>query len=242
MIRNTIFSVFILSSICLAQIVGPRISVQLIEHNFGDIIQGQVAAHSFKLSNVGGDILKINEVRPTCGCTAAQPEKKELAPGESTTIKVEFNSAGRLGYQEKYILVKSNDPQNAELRLVLKGNIVKDTEAEKKLSEQPGILFNDTQFDFGNVLEGKKVDHTFTFWNGGKGTLEIKDIQTSCGCTAALISSKILKPGENGTLKVELDTSNRSGKMSRTITVKSNDPKEPNKVLTIFADVQKVNQ
>ncbi len=241
MIRKIIFSLFILSSVCLAQIVGPRISVQLVEHNFGDITQGTIASHNFKISNVGGDILKINEVRPTCGCTAAQPEKKELAPGESTTIKVDFNSAGRLGIQEKYVIVKSNDPQNPDLRLMLKANIIKGSE-NNSISEVPALMFNDTQYDFGKVTEGKKVAHTFSFSNTGKGTLEIKDILTSCGCTAALISSKSVKPGEDGTLKVELDTSNRSGKMSRTITVKSNDPKEPNKVLTIFADVQKVNQ
>lgn len=242
MIKNTILLGLFFTTLCIAQIVGPKVSVQLIEHNFGDIIQGNIATHNFKISNVGGDILKITEVRPTCGCTAAQPDKKELAPGESTSIKVEFNSAGRLGAQEKYVLVKSNDPQTPELRLILKGNIIKSTDNVKTVSEVPAILFKESQFDFGKVTEGKVVDHTFTFSNNGKGTLEIKDIKTSCGCTAALVSSKSIEPGNNGTLKIELDTANRSGKMSRTITVLSNDPKEPNKVLTIFADVQKVNQ
>lgn len=242
MIRITILTSILFSTLCVAQILGPKVSVQLIEHNFGDIVQGTTVSHNFKISNIGGDLLKILEVRPTCGCTAAQPDKKELAPGESTSIKVDFNSAGRLGSQEKYVIVKSNDPQTPELRLTLKGNIINITESEKKLSLLPAILFNDTQHDFGKVLEGKVVEHTFTFSNSGKANLEIKDIVTSCGCTAALVSSKTIEPGKNGTLKVDLDTSNRSGKMSRTITVRSNDPKEPNKVLTIFADVQKVNQ
>jgi hypothetical protein len=48
----------------------------------------------------------------------------------------------------------------------------------------------------------------------------------------------VLKPGEQGTLKVELDTSNRKGKMSRTITINTNDPEDPNKILTVYADVQ----
>ncbi|QQS37725.1 MAG: DUF1573 domain-containing protein [Ignavibacteriales bacterium] len=242
MIRKMFLSILLFTSFVFPQIVGPRVSVQLIEHNFGDIVQGQIGSHSFKISNVGGDILKILEVRPTCGCTAAQPDKKELTPGESTSIKVEFNSAGRLGVQEKYVLVKTNDEQNQEIRLKLKANVIKDGQVEKSLTMLPAIKFYDTQFDFGKVEEGKKVQHTFSFSNLGQGKLEIKDIVTSCGCTAALVSDKVLEPGQNGTLKVELDTSKRSGKMSRTVTVKTNDPKEPNKVLTIFAEVQKVNQ
>ncbi len=73
----------------------------------------------------------------------------------------------------------------------------------------------------------------------GKGSLEIKDIKTSCGCTAALVSSKNIEPGKSGTLKVELDTKNRTGRMSRTISVRTNDPDQPDKVLTIYADVVK---
>jgi len=47
------------------------------------------------------------------------------------------------------------------------------------------------------------------------------------------------RPGQEGTIQVELDTKNRSGKMSRTITVRSNDPKDPAKILTIYADILK---
>jgi len=91
---------------------------------------------------------------------------------------------------------------------------------------------------FGKVKEGKVVEYTFNFGNSGNSTLKIKDIKTSCGCTAALVSSEVLKPGEQGTLKVELDTSNRNGKMSRTITIESNDPRDPKKILTVYADIQ----
>ncbi|MDH3268449.1 MAG: DUF1573 domain-containing protein, partial [Ignavibacteria bacterium] len=81
--------------------------------------------------------------------------------------------------------------------------------------------------------------HTFNFANKGSSVLSIKDIKTSCGCTAALLSQDNLAPGQEGTIKVELDTKNRSGKMSRTVTINSNDPKDPAKVLTIYADIVK---
>jgi hypothetical protein len=87
------------------------------------------------------------------------------------------------------------------------------------------------------VKEGHVVDYTFKFKNTGKGILEVKDVSTSCGCTVAMISSKKLEPGKEGTLRVELDTKDREGKMNRNITIQSNDPKEPNKTLLILADI-----
>jgi hypothetical protein len=64
-------------------------------------------------------------------------------------------------------------------------------------------------------------------------------VKTSCGCTAALISKDNIEPGEEGTIKVELNTKNRSGKMSKTITVLTNDPVDPNKILTVYAEIEK---
>ena len=103
----------------------------------------------------------------------------------------------------------------------------------------PVLYFSETKHDFGKVKEGNVVEYTFKFHNKGNETLTIKDVRTSCGCTAALVSSEKLEPGIEGTLKVELDTKNRSGKMSRTITIQSNDPKDPTKVLTVYADIEK---
>ena len=91
------------------------------------------------------------------------------------------------------------------------------------------------------VKEGDVVSHTFKFINNGKAILDINDIKTSCGCTAALVSSKKIAPGKDGTIKIDLDTKNRQGRMSRTITVTSNDPEEPNKIITIYAEVNKAS-
>jgi hypothetical protein len=236
MIRNSLIFLLIFTIITCAQVVGPKASSQQKEFDFGTIEQGQIAKHNFMLVNNGDDILKINDVHASCGCTAAKPDKNELAPGESTNIQVEFNSAGRMGKQEKMIYVKTNDPNNKEIVFKLIGNVL-ESSALKDSLPAPQLYFLETQHDFGKVREGQVVDFTFKFKNTGKGILEVNNISTSCGCTVALISSKKVEPGKEGTLRVELDTKNREGKMNRNITIQSNDPKEPNKVLLIFADI-----
>lgn len=236
MIKNFLIVFFLFSSILFAQLFQPTLILQQNSYDFGDIKQGEKVSHTFVLSNGGGDLLKISDVKASCGCTAAAPEKKELAPGESTNLIVTFNSAGRMGKQSKTIRIFSNDPENPELVLSFTGNVVS---ASQVSDGAPTIYFSETQHDFGKVNEGDKVNYTFNFANKGTSELTIKDIKTSCGCTAALLSQDNLAPGQEGTLKVELNTQNRSGKMSRTVTISSNDPKDPAKVLTIYADVVK---
>jgi len=101
----------------------------------------------------------------------------------------------------------------------------------------PRINFIQDSYNFGRVLQGKTVEYTFTFENRGTDDLLIKEVTTSCGCSAALVSANVIKPGETGQIKVSYDSQGRAGKVSRTISVVSNDPVESIKELTITAMV-----
>lgn len=83
------------------------------EHNFGTITDKEVVEHSFKLTNTGKSNLYIRKVSASCGCTAVQPEKTTIAPGDTTVIRAVFNTAGREGNQKKAITVITNDPRQS---------------------------------------------------------------------------------------------------------------------------------
>jgi uncharacterized cupredoxin-like copper-binding protein len=237
MIRLSIL-IFVISAISVfSQLVPPKIAVQQAAHDFGDINQGDIVTYSFVISNSGGDVLLIKDVKASCGCTAAKPDKNELNPGESTNILVTFNSKGRKGPQSKTVNVSTNDSENPTTILTIKCNVVVSESQVNTAGAK--IYFSETQHDFGKVKEGGKVNYTFTFENKGTASLQIKDVKTSCGCTAAVVNESTIKPGQSGSIKIEFDTKNRSGRNSKTITVVSNDIKEPNKILTIYADIQK---
>ncbi|HEX2983914.1 MAG TPA: DUF1573 domain-containing protein [Ignavibacteriales bacterium] len=111
----------VFSAVICAQQKAPKITVDKNEFNFGQVEEGQIVTHDFIVTNKGGESLEIKGVGASCGCTAAKPEKNVVAGGESVKINVKFNSEGRRGPQKKYIYVKSNDPEKAELRLLLTG-------------------------------------------------------------------------------------------------------------------------
>jgi hypothetical protein len=229
----------VLTGNAFAQFTVPKIQAKSNTYDFGTIVEGEIVTTSFEIMNVGSGDLKIDQVRASCGCTAAQPAKNILKPGEKTSIKVDFNSKDRLGPQEKYVYVMSNDPKSPELKLSFKAVVVDKSVAQSADVQFPRIKLLKTEYDFGNVEEGKLVETKISFKNEGKGILEITDVKTSCGCTAALVSNKRINPGESGNVRIELDTANREGKLTRTVTIMTNDPDNPNPVITLYVNIEK---
>jgi hypothetical protein len=105
------------------------------------------------------------------------------------------------------------------------------------LQSGPKIEFTEVSKDFGRVKQGKVLTHNFRFKNVGDTTLIVKNVQTSCGCTAALASKRELKPGEAGEIKTTFNTRGYSGYNTKYIYVESNDPSEPRKQLMLKASI-----
>lgn len=88
----------------------------------------------------------------------------------------------------------------------------------------PAVTTEVLVYDFGDVVQGDKISYTFRFKNNGDEILEISSVSSSCGCTAALLSSKRIAPGEMGEIKATFDSSRFRGAVSKTITMKTNSP------------------
>lgn len=53
----------------------------------------------------------------------------------------------------------------------------------------------------GNHRRGQELTYEITFKNVGDQDLQVTSVQTSCGCSSALASADVVKPGESGTIK-----------------------------------------
>jgi len=101
----------------------------------------------------------------------------------------------------------------------------------------PDIEFSEEIWDFGTINQGDVVTHIFKIKNTGETKLVISNVRTSCGCTAALISSREIAPGKSSQIKVHFNSSGYKGKVTKYIYVESNDPDEPQKRLTIKVNI-----
>lgn len=100
-------------------LTGPKITFAETSFDFGDIVQGDRVEHVFEFENVGSEPLILSDVRTTCGCTAPEWPREPVAPGEKGSLKVLFNSTGKMGIQNKVITVMSNAVNNpARVKIV----------------------------------------------------------------------------------------------------------------------------
>lgn len=113
------------------------------------------------------------------------------------------------------------------------------TKSGKVPNEPSGVItFEKPVFDFGTVKRGQKLTATFVFKNNGKGSLTIQGVQSACDCTTSdAVKGKVFAPGESGSLDVVFDTKDYSGKITKALTVITNERPMPDRTLTITAIV-----
>lgn len=105
-------------------------------------------------------------------------------------------------------------------------------------TQKPRAVFKATVHDFGTVKQGDVVSCEFLFKNEGGATLVIEKVETTCGCTAALVSEQRIAPGREGKLKATFDTRGYSGRLARYVYLVSNDGENPRRELSLVAEIQ----
>lgn len=110
----------------------------------------------------------------------------------------------------------------------------------------PSIEFDSPTKNASKVIDGEVINQSFKFTNIGDAQLEITSVEPACGCTSALPVPNRVAPGQSGLIKVEIKTEGFAAQitnlaeavsMSKTITVRTNDPKQPQVVLTVNFNV-----
>ena len=86
------------------------------------------------------------------------------------------------------------------------------------------LLFNNTTINLGHIEEdGGSVASFFEAVNTSNSTIEVKNIATTCGCTTAEYSKKMIPAGENFRFKVIFNPLNRPGRFEKQIFIEVSD-------------------
>jgi hypothetical protein len=108
------------------------------------------------------------------------------------------------------------------------------------------IEFDNITVNAGKVTDGEVIVQVFRFINKGDATLEISNVAPSCGCTSAVPWGNRVAPGQTGHIDIKITTEGLAAQsrtvaetvsLSKTVTVSTNDPKQPQIVLTINGTV-----
>lgn len=102
----------------------PKIKLSAEDWDFGTIEYGEKADYVLTVKNVGGGELKIKEARGSCACTVPQRGIKDvLKAGETTEIKIHFNSTKKQGVVTTFVTIESNDPANPRAEFRVHGTV-----------------------------------------------------------------------------------------------------------------------
>lgn len=103
----------------------PHIQFETLVFDFGKVTGGATVTHDFVFTNTGNAILEITGVHPSCGCTTTGEWSKQVEPGMTGKIPVQFNSGSFGGQIIKTVSVTSNDKSQPNVTLQIKGLIWK---------------------------------------------------------------------------------------------------------------------
>ena len=92
-----------------------------------------------------------------------------------------------------------------------------------KIAELTGPLFTweSTAHNFGEIEQGKPVEHLFNFTNKGDVPLIISSVKASCGCTVANYTKEPIAPGKTGFVSARYNAA-KVGTFNKTVTVMAN--------------------
>lgn len=155
------------------------------------------------------------------------------------TVTYDAKAAGTLGFASHRIYLNLNGENNYNNSIGVSATIEEDfsTLTPQELANAPVASFDSESVDMGDLKQGAKGEHTFTLKNNGKRELIIRKVNSSCGCTAVSPSKNVVAPGESVPIKVVFDSTGKKGRQSKTVTVITNDPKNPTVTLRVSSNI-----
>ena len=120
---------------------GPQMSFEAMEVDYGTIEQDSEPFRVFKFTNTGTEPVMIMNARGSCGCTVPSYSKAPVAPGESSEIKVRYDTH-RIGQFRKRVTLTTNVPGDP-IVLTIKGKVEpKPAEPEAVPAGEQGMFNN----------------------------------------------------------------------------------------------------
>lgn len=102
----------------------------------------------------------------------------------------------------------------------------------------PLITWEKSVYDFGDIVQGDKVEHTFKFRNTGTEQLIITNVQVTCGCTTPKGWARDpIAPGQSGEITVAFNSLGKFGKQNKVVTVVSNAANQEGGQISFSANV-----
>jgi hypothetical protein len=108
--------------------VGPRIQFATPIYDYGRVRAGELVKYAYVFTNTGDRTLIITSVVPGCHCTTAGEWTKQVEPGQTGNIPIQFDTVGNNGTVIRQITVACNITNQPPAFLQLRGTVYRPIE------------------------------------------------------------------------------------------------------------------
>ena len=121
--KNTTI-IALLAFIGFVQLTNAQAKIEFEQEviDYWEIAKGSDGVRTFEFTNIGDAPLVISNVKSSCGCTVPSKPDGPVAPGESSAIKVKYDTK-RIGPIRKTVTVYSNADEPI-ISLKIKGKVL----------------------------------------------------------------------------------------------------------------------
>lgn len=211
--------------------------------SFGPVLNTQIKTQKIEFVNISEEPVKIGIYRSIPHISVEMGEEAIL-PNEKGSLTIHYDASKKksFGYSNDRIYLTMNGERQSNFNISITATIKEDFSklSEEQLAMAPSAVISESRFDFGTIQQGDKVAHDFMLSNEGKSTLFLRNVKTSCGCTAVEYDKEIA-PGESTTLHVVFNSRGKRNRQNKTITIICNDPNNSTIVLRMVGTVQTTN-
>jgi hypothetical protein len=200
----------------------PRIQFSETSFNFGTVKPTDAVRHDFIVTNGGNALLEITAVQPGCGCTTAGAWDRQVEPGKTGKIPIQFNPANFSGTVSKGVTVTCNDPIQPTSYLQIQATIW------RPIDLQP-------QFVYFMPIEGEETNDTrvIRIINNLEEAVTLQ--APHCSSPSFSTEVKTVRPGKEFELHVTYAGAVSNGMPQGLITIQTSTTNMPTLNITVTA-------
>ena len=111
--------------------------------------------------------------------------------------------------------------------------LIVEKKKREKQKQMPLAFADAPVYDFGKILGGSEIKHTFIIKNIGQKPLKIVSVTETCTCTASILTQEEILPGKTGEVSSVLKVPSENRRIQENILIHTNDPIQNTLKLTL---------
>lgn len=199
-----------------------------LSHDFGSVARGADVRHKIAVKNLYEETIRITNVSTTCGCTAAEPDRKELATGETAYIEVVMNT----------IKFQKEKNSNVDVTLTFNNRDFKTVRVPIRAYIRPDVVLDPGRAEFGSVEIGRGSEKRIRIAYAGQLDWTVTDVKSQSEHVVAEIEEKNRSNGRvSYELTLRLAPDAPQGTIRSQVILSTNDERSPEVAVMVQGEV-----